>query len=186
MKSRLPFDELNVLKARMTRHFGADGRIKSQDDCEDIIDELLDLYLLALASAVDAVNEQFNARIEPTPQEVQDMIYRRIGGATWVDRVLTWYMTGGTAEDIMRIAETEMHRIGVEAADFAAVKAGATTKKWVCMMLPTSRDTHVWLNGTTVPIDGYFYSHDGGKTLYPGQWGIAEEDVNCLCELEYS
>lgn len=185
MKSRLPFDELNVLKSRMARHFGADGRIKSQDDCEDIIDELLDLYLLALASAVDAVNEQFNARIEPTPQEVQDMIYRRIGGATWVDRVLTWYMTGGTAEDIMRIAETEMVRIGNTAALATAVKAGATSKTWQTMLDDRVRDTHIYLENTTVPIDAEFYTYDNDHAQAPGLFERPENNINCRCELAF-
>ena len=53
------------------------------------------------------------------------------------------------------------------------------------MMLPTSRDTHTYLDGVVAPIDGEFYSFMGGSTQYPGQWGIAEEDVNCLCWLTY-
>ena len=186
MRSRLPLDELNALKKRLATHFdGQTGRIKSRKDCEDILDELLDLYLLALAEAVDGVNRQFSTSIQPTPQEVQETVYRHIQGATWADRVLAWYMSGGTVDDIIRIAETEAHRISNEAAYNTAVKAGAKEKTWICMMLPTSRDTHIWLNKTTVPIDGYFYSYMGGQTLYPGQWGIPEEDINCQCELEF-
>lgn len=185
MSALLLVDELNALRERLKRHFNERGQIASRKDCEDILDELLDLYLLALAEAVEAINQQFGTDIEPTPQEVQDTVYRRIQGATWADRVLTWYMTGGTIDDILRIAETEAHRIRNTAAYDTAVKAGATTKTWRCMMLPTSRDTHIYLDGTTVPIDGYFYSYKGGKTQFPGEWGIAEEDCNCLCTCDY-
>lgn len=185
MKSRLPIDELNALEKSLARHFDANGHIKSRKDCDDIIDELLDLYLLTLAEAIESVNEQFGTSIEMLPQEVQETVYKAIDGATWHDRVLAWYETGGTLQDIMRIADTETHRISNEAAFDTAVKAGATEKTWICQMLPTSRDTHIWLNGTTVPIDGYFYSYMGGKTQFPGQWGIAEEDINCQCELEF-
>lgn len=196
--SRLPFDEINALnnrlsvrkldglRARLKQHFDDDGHIKSRKDCEDIIDELLDLYLLELAESVNSINEQFSTRIQPDPQEVQEIVYRAVDGATWEDRVWTWFETGGTESDIMRIAETEAHRIRNEAAFHTAIDAGATEKTWVCMMLPTSRDTHIWLDGTTVPIDGYFYSYMGGKTLFPGQWGIAEEDVGCQCELRFN
>lgn len=186
MRTILPLDEINALQGRLKCHFDADGHIASQEDAEDIIDELLDLFLLALAEGVQGVNERFGTEIEPSAQEIQETVYRRIDGATWRDRVLAWYETGGDIADIMRIAETEAHRIGNEAAYDTAVKAGATQKTWVCRMLPTSRDTHVYLDGTTVPIDGYFYSYKGGRTLFPGQWGIAEEDCNCLCELSYT
>jgi hypothetical protein len=53
------------------------------------------------------------------------------------------------------------------------------------MMLSTSRDTHIYLNGVSAPIDGEFYSFKGGSTQFPGEWGIAEEDVNCLCWLTF-
>ena len=93
---------------------------------------------------------------------------------------------GGTGEDIARIADTETHRIANQAAYETAKKAGATEKTWHCMMLPTSRDSHIYLDGVTAPIDGEFYSFKGGSTQFPGQWGIAEEDVNCLCWLSFS
>lgn len=185
MTSRLPIDELNVLRERLKIHFDERGHIKSRKDCEDIIDELLDLFLLYYAEGVEGVNEQFSTDIEPSAQEIQETVYRRIDGATWRDRVLAWYASDGTMADIVRIAETEAHRIGNTAAHETAVKAGATTKTWRCMMLPTSRDTHIYLDGTTVPIDGYFYSYKGGKTQFPGEWGIAEEDCNCLCICDY-
>ena len=54
-----------------------------------------------------------------------------------------------------------------------------------CMMLENSRDSHIYLDGVTVPMGGYFYSYKGGRTQYPGQWGIAEEDCNCLCWLTF-
>ena len=47
----LPIDEINALEDRLAVHFedGGKGRIKSRQDCEDIIDELLDLFLLSYA-----------------------------------------------------------------------------------------------------------------------------------------
>lgn len=199
MRRILPFDELNNLQTRLADHFTVEpqaasevdittpkrGKIKSKKDVYDIIDMLLDLFLLAYANGVEAVNEQFGTSIRPTTDEIEAAVYKRIDGATWVDRVWAWYDVGGTMEDIMRIAETEAHRDGNTAAYETAIKAGATTKTWVCMMLPTSRDTHIYLNGTTVGIEDEFYSYSGAHTMYPGQFGVAEEDCNCLCELEY-
>lgn len=184
MKTILPFDELNAFKLRLSGHF-ENGRIRSEDDVEDIIDEMLDLYLLAIANGVNAVNEQFGTDIQPSNLEIEQILYKRIDGATWEDRIRTWYEVGGTEADIARIAETEAHRDGNAAAYETAIKAGATQKTWECMMLPTSRDTHIYLNGTTVGINDEFYTFMGNHAMYPGQFGVAEEDVNCLCQISF-
>lgn len=181
MKRILPIDELNILKDK----YEGSGTPITDFDLDDIIDDLLDIFFLAIANGVISVNEQFRADYSPPATQIEKIIFKKIDGVTWEDRVRTWYENGGTAADIIKIAETESHRIGNEIAFEVAKEVGATTKTWVCQMLPTSRDTHVYLNGTKVGIGDYFYSYRGGKTLYPGQFGEAEEDINCLCELKF-
>ena len=183
MSRILPLDELNVLKGKYER-MGSDTPI-TDFDLDDIIDDLLDIFLLAIANGVISINEQFGTDYQPDAEKIHDTIYKKIDGVTWKDRIETWYKEGGTSADIVRIAETESHRIGNEIAFDAAKAVGAKYKTWICQMLPTSRDVHVWLNGTTVPIDGYFYSYDGNRTMFPGMWGIAAQDINCLCELQF-
>lgn len=183
--SVLPFDELNAFKENLIVHFDAEGHIASEEDCEDIIDELLDLYLLAVANGVSTVNDKFGTSIQPSADKVQEIVYKKIDGVTWVDRIWSWFNEGGTRGDIERIAETETHRDGNTAAYETAKEAGATTKTWRCMMLPTSRDTHVYLDGTTVGIDDEFYTYAGNSAQFPGQFGVAEEDCNCMCEIEF-
>ena len=178
----LPMDEINALEEKLKPHFEDDGkgRIKSRQDAEEIIDELLDLFLLSYAMGVDSIG------VEPPPLDmVNDTLYKRIKGKTWEERVWDYYDNGGTLYDIARIASTEAHRDANEAAYDTAVRAGAKSKTWHCMMLPTSRDEHVWLDGVNAPIDGYFYDSTGARTQYPGQWGIPELDINCLCWLTY-
>ena len=185
MSRILPLDELNVLIGKYNSS-SPDTPISRLYDLDDIIDDLLDLFLLAIANGVVSINEQFGTDYQPNAKQIEEVVYKKIDGLTWKDRVTDWYNNGGTGYDIARIAETESHRIGNEAANEAAKAAGATKKTWVCMMLPTSRDDHVWLNGVTVPIDAEFYNDKGQSTLYPGQWGVPEQDINCLCELSYS
>lgn len=188
----LPVDEINALEERLKVHFedGADGqpgtgKIKSKQDCEEIIDELFDLFLLAYINGVESVNSSMGTSITQSTEAVRDTLYEKIDGRTWEERVWDYYMNGGTVYDISRIAATEAHRDANEAAYDTARLAGATKKTWHCMMLPTSRDEHIWLDGVSAPIDGYFYSSIGERTQYPGQWGIPEQDVNCLCWLTY-
>lgn len=185
MASVLPFDELNTFKATLPMFFNEDGRIKSEKDRDSLMDMLEDLFFLAYANGVESSNLTLSSNVEPTLNEVLDVVDRKIDGKTWRDRVREYYDNGGTIADIERIADTETHRDSNAGAFDAAKKAGATEKVWHCMMLPTSRDTHIYLDGVAAPIDGEFYSFRGGSTQYPGQWGIAEEDVNCLCWLTF-
>jgi len=183
MASVLPFDELNRFVDSARERYGVEKLPK--EDKEDIIDELLDLFLLAYANGNEVTNARLSSDYTPTLDDVAETVDEEVAGKTWRERVEEYCDNGGTVEDIVRIAETETHRIANAAAFDTARKAGATSKTWHCMMLPTSRDTHIYLNGVTAPIDGEFYSFKGGSTQFPGQWGIAEEDVNCLCWLTF-
>lgn len=185
MASVMPFDELNSFKAAIPNFF-ENGRIKSKQDYDSLLDMLEDLFLLAYANGVEATNLSLASHIKPTLDDVLRTVDKKVAGKTWRERVEDYFVNGGTEADIIRIAETETHRDSNEAAYETAKRAGAAKKTWHCMMLPTSRDTHIYLDGVDAPIDGEFYSFKGGSTMFPGQWGIAEEDVNCLCWLTYS
>ena len=187
MASILPFDELNSFTESLrNRFYGVTNISERKDEQDDIIDEMLDLFLLAYAMGNEVTNDNLDFGWEPTVEEVMDTVNAEVANKTWRERVEGYFSSGGTVDDLVRIAETETHRITNSAALDTAKKAGAKTKTWHCMMLPTSRDTHVYLDGVTAPIDGEFYSFNGGSTQFPGQWGIAEEDVNCLCWLSFS
>jgi len=187
MASILPFDELNRFDTEIRERFGKNTLQKrDKREEEDIIDELLDLFLLAYAMGNSVTNENLSSDYAPSVDEVMKVVDAEVAGKTWRERVEDYFANGGTGEDLARIADTETHRIANQAAYETAKKAGATEKTWHCMMLPTSRDTHIYLDGVTAPIDGEFYSFKGGATQFPGQWGIAEEDVNCLCWLSFS
>ena len=185
MANIMPFDALNALKDALPAHF-ENGRIKSEADLDSILDMLEDLFLLAYANGVELTNESLSSSYKPTLDEVYETVDKEIAGKTWRERVKDYYSSGGSEGDIVRIAETETHRDSNEAAYRTAKAAGATTKTWHCMMLPTSRDSHVYLDGVDAPIDGEFFSPNGGKTQFPGEWGIAEEDCGCLCWLTFS
>lgn len=187
MASILPFDELNRVNAEIRERFGKETLQKrDKREEEDIIDELLDLFLLAYAMGNSVTNDNLSSDYAPSVDDVMKVVDAKVAGKTWRERIEDYFASGGTGEDIARIADTETHRIANQAAYETAKKAGATEKTWHCMMLPTSRDTHIYLDGVTAPIDGEFYSFKGGSTKYPGQWGIAEEDVNCMCWLSFS
>ena len=90
--------------------------------------------------------------------------------------------------DLSRLAETEAHRVLNEAILDSALDYAENhptknvTKTWATMKDPKVREPHEWLEGSTVPVDAYFYT-DGAKALAPGGFGRADLDVNCRCIL---
>lgn len=177
----------------------------------DIIDELLDLFLLAYSNGCEDANEMLHTEIAPTYDEMRESIYREVAGETWEQRVDGYLLEFGEEEepsaettkptepgeitlpptvdailfDIMRVADTDMHRIYNEAEYGTAVKGGAQFKTWVCTFV-NSRDTHIYLHGTKLPMDAEFYTFMGNKAMFPGEFGVPEEDCNCHCYCLYS
>lgn len=190
MASILPFDALNAFKIDIEKRF-PDKRLQKQgnfnnEDEEDIIDELFDLYLLAYAQGNEVTNENLSSNYEPSLDEVMNIVDAEVAGKTWKERVRDYFANNGSVDDIVRIAETETHRIANTAAITAARKAGARYKTWLTMLDDRVRTDHDYLEGTTVPIDEDFYTWQGYHAPAPGMFGIAEEDVNCRCELLFS
>ena len=181
----MPFDELNRFEAALPAHF-ENGRIKSELNFEDILDLMLDIFLLSYANGVVETNAALASTYEPTLDDVMRTVDKEVVGKTWRDRMREIYDIGGTVADVVRIAETEAHRDSNAAAYETAKAAGAKNKTWHTMLDDRVRDSHFWLEGVSAPIDGEFYNYKGESTMYPGEWGIAEEDVNCRCWVTYS
>ena len=187
MTSILPFDELNAFIERLRTRY-ADGQLPQGNKAEeeDIIDELLDLFLLAYAMGNSVTNENLSSDWIPPVDEVMEVVDAKVAGETWRERVEDYFANGGSVDDLVRIAETETHRDANTAALDAAKRAGATSKTWITMMDDRVRDSHDYLLGQTVGIDEDFYTWDGAHAPAPGMFGVPEEDCNCRCELIFS
>ena len=114
------------------------------------------------------------------------VVDEKVAGRNWKERVEDYFSNGGAGDDLIRIAETETHRIANTAALDTAKKAGAKSTTWVTMMDDRVRETHDYLEGETVGIDEEFYTWDGAHAPAPGMFGVPEEDCNCRCELLFS
>lgn len=190
----LPVDEINAMEDRLRVHFedGEDGkpgtgRIKSKQDCEDIIDEMLDLFLLAYVDGVLATNTELGTSAMPPVGDLDAAVYAEVAGETWRDRVRGYYENGGSLYDIRRIAETDATRIYNQGAVDAVVAnglQGSTSKRWRTMMDDRVRDTHDYLEGMVVPFNERFYTYDGDSADYPGGFALPENNVNCRCVVE--
>lgn len=182
--SVLPFDELNRFADQIRQRYGKE-KLKAED-AEDIIDELLDLFLLSYAMGNEVTGENLGKTWQPTVDDVEKTVNAKVAGKTWEERVEDYFANGGSVDDIVRIAETEMHRIANTAALDTAKKIGATKKTWATMLDDRVRETHDYLEGTSVGIDEEFYTYDGDHASAPGLFELAENNVRCRCELIFS
>ena len=186
MASILPMDELNRLDEDIRQRFGDASLQDNLQEEEDIIDELLDLFLLAYAMGNSVTNENLSSNYAPSVDDVMKVVDAEVAGKTWRERVADYFANGGTGADLARIADTETHRIANTAALDTAKYAGARNKTWITMMDDRVRDTHDYLEGETVGIDDDFYTYDGDHASAPGLFELAENNVNCRCELLFS
>ena len=184
MTPLMPFDEINALSAEAEALKSTD-RAKKKDEVDKYIDEVTDLFVMAYVFGTDELNEQLGTDIKPDTQEMRSVIEEKFDDKDYRDRIRE-YMESGTAYDIQRVVETDSHRVFNAALYTGAKKAGASKKTWCTMADDRVRDSHEYLDGVTIGIDEEFYSFRGGKTLYPSQWGIPEEDINCRCWLVFS
>lgn len=96
-------------------------------------------------------------------------------------------IAGKSANDIRRIVNTETARarsMGTYAAlQRAHAKGLNIKKKWVSAMDERTRDSHALLDGQTVGMEEKFISGFGNEAEAPRMFGIAEEDINCRCQM---
>ena len=183
------FDELDVFLDGFRRRYFVHSEEKPPEVDEDIIDELLDLYLLAFYEGSKDAGKELMMEVEPSVEDAERVINRPIADKTFRERVTAYLngemgeTTGTPAEAIARVAETDSVRIYNEAKLDTAKQLGATFKTWNTMEDNKVRDTHTLLDGVTAPIDGYFYTYTGAMAQAPGQFGDAAEDCGCRCWL---
>ena len=189
MASILPFDELNNFTLKLRGMF-PEGKLPPREEAkeeeEDIIDEMLDLFLLAYAMGNNVTNANLSSEWTPSLDEAMEVVDERISGKTWRERVEDYFANGGSVDDLIRIAETETHRDANESALNTAKRAGAKTKTWITMADEKVRDTHQYLELMTVGIDEDFYTYDEDHAPAPGMFLLPNNNVNCRCELIFS
>lgn len=182
-----PWDQLNNLQTKIQaltveyEYRGTKRRHIPARECEDIILEfLIDSYLMGNSYVTDSMGK---SPVSVSEDEMYDSVYRKVAGKNFIERVSEYCKTGAI-EDIMRVAETDSHRVFNDSELRTAKKVGASTKTWNTMLDDRVREGHQWLEGVTVPIDAYFYT-EGDKALAPGGFESADLNVNCRCVLSF-
>lgn len=138
---------------------------------------------MAYIFGTDAANEDLGTNIQPDTNKLNMSLNKPIKDKTWKDRLSEYKNLENPIAEIMRIAETESHRIYNEAIFDTAILSGLSINKtWVTMRDLAVRDAHELLEGVSVKLDERFYT-DGDSALMPGGFERADLNVGCRCEL---
>ena len=214
----LPIDELNVLRTKwesilIDLQIGVKTKKQVR---KTICDDLLELLLIAYTYGCEDVNEMLGTKIAPTYDEMRESVYRKVAGEDFeqrVDKYLDQFATeieasstsssapGETPtipkvptpplEDIMRIADTDSHRVfneaGFNTADVAE-KTGerkGIIKEWETKDDDRVRATHDYINEVRLPLHDEFITFDGDRALQPGGFSKPENNIRCRCKLRF-
>lgn len=183
--SVLSFDEVNKLGGALYERTKDIPKKKRKKKIED---EILELLIMAYIDGYHRVDPDADIPVK----EMYDAVYYLIDGETFADRISREIDEGTLDRSALeRIAETEYHRVGETGAYNSAqayeARTGLTAyKQWLTMQDNRVRDTHWYLEGTTVLSNGYFYTFDGDRARFPGGFQKAENNINCRCIISYS
>ena len=141
----------------------------------DIYDRTREAYLLAIGTAVEVDDYLYNHGVEVIASTIEVLLRHR-------DE--PYYFS----EDRARaIAENDSNSIWNYTEYEDAVK-NKKYKTWRTVMDNRVRDTHVVMNGVTIPINDVFHL-EGGDCYFPrdSQLGMDESEiVSCRCSLSFS
>ena len=89
----------------------------------------------------------------------------------------------GRATTIARTESTKAVNRAAVAAYAEAEKYGITVyKEWIASRDGKTRESHVRLDGTTIPVNDLFDTGTA-KGMGPADFGVASEDINCRCAI---
>lgn len=202
MDRLMPLDELSVVSERIKADFQLTPEQRKAVK-EDRMDEILELLILSYLYGNEAANDMLyrteietrmqseteTVRIVPIDTDsMNGSVYRDIAGENWEQRVSDYYDSeDGTADDVIRVLDTDSHRIYNDAIeDVGERSSGRIYKTWETMLDDRVRDTHEWLQSVRVPLNERFYTFDGDSARYPGDFTLPQNNINCRCRISLS
>ena len=141
-----------------------------------------------LAKQVQALAAETAKRMqETTDKVVRDIVETGLGEGTEVAQLVTELghsklFSTARSSLVARTATTRtLNQASVAAMGEAEKQGVRVQKEWLATSDDLTRDTHSDLDGQVRNIDEAFTSSGGGEAMHPGDFGQAEEDINCRC-----
>lgn len=178
-------DELTILARRI---YEAIQDMSDEEKKKYSIDAVMES---SIQGYIDGARRDEWNDVELDLDDMEEALYFVFDEETFEDRIVN-HIDGGTWDEatIERLLETEYHRCE-ETGAYDSAKQYANkhntrmVKVYQTMMDMKVRDTHDYLQGMEVGIDDDFYTYDGDHAPFPGQFTLAENNINCRCWVEY-
>ncbi len=182
----LALDEVNRFVAiSYNSGLGDDFDARLQQITGDILTMLINAYKQGISDISLMLGYELSVDIDL----MYRAIYAVIEGKTFEDRIydhlIAWYLKG-----LQSLAESEWHRIYNVAEDdgaeqYVQERDAGVTKTWHTVGDDKVRETHDYLNGTTIPLEEDFFTFDGDSAPAPGCFRRAQNNCGCRCWLTY-
>lgn len=187
------FDELEILRERLNADFSLPPEQRKELK-KDRIDEILDMLIMAYVYGTEDADEELTVTESVVTDEMFITIWKEIAGKDWEQRVSEYYdEPTGTADDIIRVVETDTNRIyndavlnvgeKVDKRNKAESNGKKVMKTWNTMLDDRVRDTHEYIESVSVPVDKRFYTFDGDSARYPGDFTDPSNNIGCRCHI---
>ena len=188
---------------------------RKRDRIDEILEMLIMAYMFGNESAntmlfgpdiVDTIDpDEPNRPVRIDVDDMEKSVFKDIAGKDWEQRVSEYYDSdSGTVDDVIRVVDTDMNRVYNDSVLDVGEKANAgrvewsnddlpvpdtkdrVMETWVTMADDRVRDTHDYLEGMTVPVDGRFWTFDSDYARYPGDFQLPQNNINCRCRISLS
>ena len=211
-----PFDQLAVLRSELESDFSAgpeERKRRKRDRIDEILEMLIMAYMFGNESAntmlfgpdiVDTIDpDEPNRPVRIDVDDMEKSVFKDIAGKDWEQRVSEYYDSDtGTADDVVRVIDTDMNRIYNDSVLDVGEKAnsgrvewinedqpepetnGRVMKTWQTMLDDRVRMGHEVLEGVTIPVDKRFWTIGGDSARYPGDFTSPELNIGCRCRLK--
>ena len=205
MTDNLPeFDELNNIRTKLASMLAEDvdsgtGMDSPRISRKRFEDTIFELITMGYVYGIEVAGLDLNVDLPVSAERMFEVANAPTKGETFRERMETHFKEYEESPDPERlinqlsvIAETETHRsINTGSLDGAEKYQQAhpdvtVMKTWETMMDDRVRDTHDYLEGVTIPLGARFYTFDGDSAMQPGDFMLAENNVNCRCILRYT
>lgn len=173
------FDEINVIAQT---HFGGMTVNEAQGTIRSI---MIDGWEEGFAAVGYSLSDRLDRTFETALRSAA--LTEIIGGETTDERVAR-HVLNGDYSALGNVAETEFHRMYILGGDHRAQKINRERplgKYWLTVRDPKVRDTHRYIDGITLPLDGIYYTFDGDYASAPGLFQKVENNARCRCILGY-
>ena len=181
MSRLMDWDELNIIRQDAVRFIEEATQKKPDRKTVQGFCDYMDFVLCLIYAYGWKDAEEIVGTVPYRDGLDEKAVNLEIRGETFRDRVET--QVEALSEDgLLRIIDTEAHRDYNAGVYDAAEESGQkVSKRWSTVGDDRVRDTHDYLEGAVVGLKDRFYTYDGDSALYPGDFALPENNVNCRC-----